>query len=119
MPISYGNKGNLMLLRLSYLVLFISIIFQSPVTNAVAQDWVHPMNRHKYEGYKKHEEQKKNSPIWTYATNRPRGNVKGGGTTSYWNYQPNYKPEFTLKNKKYQRPKKIGGENQDTCNCGD
>ena len=97
----------------------ILIFLSAFADNGLSQDWVHPANRYKYQGYEKHKNQKRESDIWTYATNRPLGNTKGGGTISYWDYQPSYKPEFKIKHKKYIRPKKIGEENSRPCNCNE
>ncbi len=57
-----------------------------------APNWVHPELRQQYPGYKKQKEQKKNSNIWKYSTNRPLGNIKGGGSTQYNDYKPFYRP---------------------------
>ncbi len=36
--------------------------------------------------------QRKFSPFWQYSTNKPSGNIKGGGTTKYEDYEPFYNP---------------------------
>ena len=102
-----------------FLFTLASILMVCCVADVCSQDWVHPNNRHKYKGYELHKTQKAESPIWTYRTNRPRGNTRGGGTTSYRDYQPNYKPPLQFSKKKYKRPKKAGSEvTSRPCNCG-
>lgn len=56
-------------------------------------DWVHPARRESYPGYRKHEEQKQTGTLWQYSTNRPLGNIRGGGTTQFQDYRPFYKPQ--------------------------
>ncbi|MEA1967089.1 MAG: hypothetical protein U9N77_02565, partial [Thermodesulfobacteriota bacterium] len=56
-------------------------------------DWVHPGMRNKYPGYEKKKKQKKENPIWNYSTNRPNGNIRGGGTTDYYDYKPLFQPD--------------------------
>ena len=101
-----------------YIIIPLLFIFAF-VPGAVSQDWVHPNNRHKYVGYEKHKQQKQNSEMWTYATNRPLGNTRGGGTTQYRDYVPNYRPEFKFNKYTYKRPKRKGDEDTMPCNCGD
>ena len=87
-------------------------------TSAPCQDWVHPNNRHLYPGYAKHEDLKKNSSIWTYATNRPGGNIIGGGTIPYNEYKPSYAPPINNPDRyNYKRPRKLGGQTKKPCNC--
>ncbi len=54
-------------------------------------DWVHPFNRKNYPGYARRRENKKNSRAWSYKTNRPGGNTRGGGTTAYYRYRSFYR----------------------------
>jgi len=61
-------------------------------TILASPNWVHPKLREKSEGYKRIKEQKQSSPMWKYSTNRPSGNIKGGGTTQYNDYTPFYNP---------------------------
>ena len=63
-------------------------------------DWVHPAMREKYPGYKKHKQQKKQSSIWKYQTNRPLGNIRGGGTVGYYDYLPFYRTDLLYPPKK-------------------
>ena len=56
-------------------------------------NWVHPENRKNYPGYEKRKQNKQSNVDWQYSTNRDNGNVRGGGTTEYNDYQPFYKPE--------------------------
>jgi hypothetical protein len=55
-------------------------------------NWVHPSLRRNNAGYKKLIEQKKLSPMWRHTTNRPSGNIIGGGTTKYNDYKPFFIP---------------------------
>ena len=55
-------------------------------------NWVHPKIRESYKGYEKFKIQQQLSPMWQYSTNRPSGNIKGGGTTKYQDYTPFYSP---------------------------
>lgn len=50
-------------------------------------DWVPPVNRDKYPGYRIMEESKKDSSSWKHSTNRPGGKIKGGGTVKYRDYR--------------------------------
>ncbi|OQY01812.1 MAG: hypothetical protein B6I26_02275 [Desulfobacteraceae bacterium 4572_130] len=63
-------------------------------------DWVHPEMRKKYPGYKKHKQQQKQSSIWKYQTNRPLGNIRGGGTVGYYEYLPFYRTDLLYPPKK-------------------
>ena len=56
-------------------------------------DWVHPKMRKNYPGYEEKKRKKKNSPMWKYSTNRPTGNIRGGGTTEYKDYRPFFTPD--------------------------
>ncbi|MFO7751605.1 MAG: hypothetical protein R6V41_00645 [Desulfobacteraceae bacterium] len=78
-----------------------TIFFLIPASPGLAADaneakeppspnWVHPQMRENYGGYKKIK--KKQSSVWEYRTNRPGGNVRGGGTTEYEDYQPFFQP---------------------------
>ena len=53
-------------------------------------DWVNPTVRKDYPGYAILKQRKKNSPSWKHMTNRARGNIRGGGTTLYYDYKPFY-----------------------------
>ncbi len=55
-------------------------------------NWVHPEARKTYEGYRKKRKKKERAKLWQYSTNRPAGNIRGGGTTTYQNYKPFYEP---------------------------
>ncbi|MFO7886033.1 MAG: hypothetical protein R6U68_14550 [Desulfobacteraceae bacterium] len=56
-------------------------------------DWVHPGMRNKYPGYDAKKKRKQDSPMWKYSTNRPGGNIRGGGTVEYNDYQPFFNPD--------------------------
>jgi len=62
-------------------------------------DWVHPAQRDYYPGYNILREQKKTRTLWHYATNRPKGNIRGGGTTDFQNFKPLYQPGKTPEKK--------------------
>jgi hypothetical protein len=51
-------------------------------------DWVHPSLRGKYPGYEKRLREKESGAVWTFSTNRPGGNIRGGGSTPYREYRP-------------------------------
>ncbi|MCK5542034.1 MAG: hypothetical protein KAI40_05025 [Desulfobacterales bacterium] len=62
-------------------------------------NWVHPNLRESYKGYTKLKLQKQLSPMWQHTTNRPSGNIKGGGTTKYEDYTPFYNPSQKARKK--------------------
>jgi len=62
----------------------------NPAKQLPSPNWTHPEKRKEYNGYKKIRE--KQSSVWQYKTNRQGGNVRGGGTTEYEDYQPFYQP---------------------------
>ncbi|MCD4744173.1 MAG: hypothetical protein K8R67_17060 [Desulfobacteraceae bacterium] len=62
-------------------------------------NWVHPNLRQSYKGYENMRTQKQFSTIWQYSTNRQSGNIKGGGTTKYSDYEPFYIPSKVYKKK--------------------
>lgn len=93
-------------LRQALLILICFALFPSHVLIAKEKEkklpnpsWVHPENRKNYPGYKIHNDKKKNGVDWQYATNRDMGNIRGGGTTEYNDYQPFYKPDISKKAK--------------------
>ncbi|MFH1155278.1 MAG: hypothetical protein V1793_15820 [Pseudomonadota bacterium] len=51
-------------------------------------DWVHPSMRQKYPGYAKQVQDRSSGTGWTFSTNRPGGNIRGGGTTPFADYRP-------------------------------
>lgn len=55
-------------------------------------NWVHPAERAKYPGYERQKQDKQTDRDWRYLTNRPNGNIRGGGTTEYKDYRPFYTP---------------------------
>ena len=71
----------------------------SKIQNISSPNWVHPNLRKNHQGYEKLKAQKTYSPIWQYNTNRPSGNIKGGGTTKYKDYTPFYHPSHKYKKK--------------------
>lgn len=84
---------------------------------AAAEDWVHPAMRNQYPGYQKLEDRKANSPDWRYATNRPQGNIHGGGTVQYRDYQPVSRAPSQAKAVTYRRPFRTSGNGANGCNC--
>lgn len=50
-------------------------------------DWVPPQNRKNYPGYAIKKQRLRTADSWKYATNRPGGNIRGGGTTGYFDYR--------------------------------
>lgn len=62
-------------------------------------NWVHPNLRQNHQGYKSIKIQKQFSTMWQYSTNRQSGNIKGGGTTKYKDYEPFYIPSKVYKKK--------------------
>lgn len=95
-------------------VVTINIIFLS---SCIAADWVHPAVRHTYPGYEKLKNRKKNSPDWKYATNRPRGNIHGGGTSAYKDYKMSH-PQARKKRTAYTYPSPKKPPQSSICNCG-
>ncbi|MBU0991304.1 MAG: hypothetical protein KJ737_02325 [Proteobacteria bacterium] len=85
----------------------------------MATDWVHPYMRGQYAGYKKLEDRKKNSPDWTYITNRPQGNIHGGGTVNYNEYKPFLPSPVPKKKTAYKRPLRKESNQTGACNCPD
>ena len=71
----------------------------SKVQNISSPNWVHPDLRKNHQGYEKIKVQKEYSPVWQHNTNRPSGNIKGGGTTKYKDYTPFYHPSLKYKKK--------------------
>jgi len=69
----------------------------SRVKNLGSPNWVHPSLRKNYKGYEKRKLQKQSSSVWQHSTNRPSGNIKGGGTTQYKDYTPFYTPSQNSK----------------------
>ena len=62
-------------------------VFAACCLASASPDWVHPHQRFGFKGYVKHKEQKGKARLWTYATNRAMGNIKGGGTILYKDYK--------------------------------
>lgn len=102
-----------------FIVVFgVVLIFSAVVTlSAFAEDWVHPAMRNQYAGYQKLEDRKQNSPDWRYATNRPQGNIHGGGTVEYKDYTPVSRVPSQKKQATYQRPLRTGAYRTNSCNC--
>ena len=96
------------------MVAMVNIIFAA---SCVAADWVHPAVRHTYPGYEKFKNRKKTSPDWMYATNRPRGNIHGGGTSAYRDYKLS-NPQARKKNTAYTYPSPKKATQSSGCNCG-
>ena len=64
----------------------------SKIKIIASPNWVHPNLRENHKGYSKIEMQKQYSSIWQHSLNRQSGNIKGGGTTQYYDYVPFYHP---------------------------
>lgn len=115
---------NKMIGNMSRFIFLISLVVLSILSFAdgnasIAADWVHPALRNQYEGYRKLDNRKKNSSDWTYATNRPQGNIHGGGTVEYGEYKPFYPSPLPKKKTAYKRPLRKESDRAGSCNCPD
>jgi len=91
------KSGRLILPALIIMLFALSAWAKQPAGNAndkivlpACPDWVNPNVRKDYPGYAIRKKRKKNSPAWKHLTNRPGGNIQGGGTTQYYDYKPFY-----------------------------
>lgn len=69
------------------------------VKHLPSPNWVHPENRAAYPGYERQKQNKRTGRDWQHSTNRPNGNIRGGGTTEYKDYLPFYTPNHPKRKK--------------------